>query len=96
MTTGGNLADVTDRLAAVMRVRMRLNRRVRMLTTSTRMNRNTLLAVPILLFAFLNISSPEYVGVMYTTLGGRILLMVTLTGMVFGAWVMAKLSKLKY
>lgn len=96
MTTGGNLADVTDRLAAVMRVRMRLNRRIRMLTTSTRMNRNTLLAVPVLLFAFLNVSSPDYVGVMYTTLLGRVLLMVTVAGMVFGAWIMARLSKLKY
>ena len=96
MTTGGNLADITDRLSTVMRVRMRLNRRIRMLTTSSRMNRNTLLAVPVLLFAFLNVSSPEYVAVMYTTFWGRVLLMVTVAGMVFGAWIMARLSKLKY
>lgn len=96
MTTGGSLADVMDRLATVMRVRMRLNRRTRVLTSSTRMNRNTLLAVPVLLFAFLNISSPDYVGVMYTTLLGKILLLATVAGMLFGAWVMAKLSELKY
>jgi len=96
MTTGGNLADVMDRLAAVMRVRIRLNRRMRVMTASTRMNRNTLLAVPILLFAFLNISSPEYVAVMYTTWQGQIMLAATAVGMLFGAWVMAKLSRLKY
>jgi Flp pilus assembly protein TadB len=60
------------------------------------MNRNTLLAVPVLLFAFLNISSPDYVAVMYTTFWGRVLLMVTAAGMVFGAWIMARLSRLKY
>lgn len=96
MTSGGNLADVMDSLAGVMRMRMRMNRRIRVLTASTRMNRNTLLAVPILLFAFLNISSPEYVNVMYTTFLGRMLLMGTVAGMLFGAWVMAKLSELKY
>ncbi len=96
MTSGGNLADVMDSLSGVMRMRMRMNRRIRVLTASTRMNRNTLLAVPILLFAFLNISSPEYVGVMYTTPLGRVLLIATVAGMLFGAWVMAKLSELKY
>jgi tight adherence protein B len=96
MTTGGNLADVMDSLSGVMRQRMRLNRRVRVLTASTRMNRNTLLAVPVLLFAFLNLSSPEYVNVMYTTTVGRILLLATVAGMLFGAWVMAKLSEMKY
>jgi tight adherence protein B len=96
MTSGGNLAEVMDSLSAVMRMRLRMNRRVRVLTASTRMNRNTLLAVPILLFAFLNASSPEYVSVMYTTPMGRILLAGTVAGMLFGAWVMAKLSHLKY
>lgn len=96
MTSGGNLADVMDSLSAVMRMRMRMNRRIRVLTASTRMNRNTLLAVPVLLFAFLNFFSPEYVGVMYTTTTGRVLLLATIAGMLFGAWVMAKLSVLKY
>jgi tight adherence protein B len=96
MTSGGNLADVMDSLSAVMRMRMRMNRRIRVLTASTRMNRNTLLAVPVLLFAFLNVSSPDYVSVMYTTGLGRFLLLATVAGMLFGAWVMAKLSELKY
>jgi tight adherence protein B len=96
MTSGGNLADVMDDLSAVMRQRMRLNRRVRVLTASTRLNRNTLLAIPVLLFAALNVVSAEYMGVMYTTTPGRIMLMATIAGMLLGAWVMAKLSVLKY
>ena len=96
MTSGGNLADVMDSLSTVMRMRIRMNRRIRVLTASTRMNRNTLLGVPVLFFAFLNIASPEYVSVMYTTVLGRVLLAATVVGMLFGAWVMAKLSELKY
>jgi tight adherence protein B len=96
MTSGGNLADVMDSLATVMRSRMRLNRRVRVLTASTRMNRNTLLVIPILLFLFLNIWSPEYVQVMYSTGPGQLMLIATILGMLFGAWVMAKLSVIRY
>ena len=96
MTSGGNLADVMDSLAAVVRVRTRLSRKIRVLTASSRMNRNTLLAVPILLFVFMNISSPDYVEVMYNTVVGKVLLAVTVVNMVLGAWVMARLSKLKY
>ncbi len=96
MTTGGNLADVMDSLALVVRTRTRLSRRIRVLTASTRMNRNTLLAVPILFFVFMNIASPDYVEVMYTTFAGRVMLAATAVGMLFGAWIMSKLSELKY
>jgi len=96
MTTGGNLADVMDSLAAVMRARMRLNRRVRVLTASTRMNRNTLLGVPVLLFVVLNIMSPDYMTAFYATPEGRYMLAGTIAAMLFGAWVMAKLSVIRY
>jgi tight adherence protein B len=96
MTTGGNLADVMDGLAAVVRTRTRLSRRMRVLTASTRLNRNTLLAVPICLFIFMNISSPDYIEVMYTTLAGRVMLGIGITGMLLGAWIMGRISRLKY
>lgn len=96
MTTGGNLAEVMESLATVMRGRMRLNRKVRVLTSSSRMSKNTLLAVPLLLFLFLNIASPEYVGVMYSTWIGRTMLIATVASMLLGAWIMDRLSILRY
>ena len=44
----------------------------------------------------LNIMAPEFESVMYTTFFGKCLLAGTAVSMLFGAWVMAKLSKLKY
>ncbi len=96
MTSGGNLADVMDSLSGVMRQRMRMNRRIRVLTASTKLNRNTLLAIPPLLFLVLNVIAPEFTGVMFTTSLGRIMLAGTAISMLLGAWVMAKLSVLKY
>lgn len=96
MKSGGNLADVMDSLALVMRSRIRLNRRVRVLTTESRMSRNTLIAVPPLLFLAMNILSPAYVSVMYNTLPGRAMLVGTVISMLFGAWTMGKLSVIRY
>jgi len=96
MTTGGNLADVMERLVEVMRSRMRLNRRVRILTASTKASKNALLAIPVLLFLLLNVMSPEYLEPMYTSYEGRAMLVGTAISMLFGASVMGKLSQIKY
>jgi tight adherence protein B len=96
MDTGGNLAEVMESLASVMRARIRLNRRVRVLTASSRMSKNTLLVIPILIFVYLNASSPEYSEVFYTTAPGRLMLVGTVVSMLFGAWTMNKLTELKY
>jgi tight adherence protein B len=96
MTSGGNLADVMDSLASVMRARIRLNRRVRVLTTESRMSRDTLLALPPLLFLAMNILSPQYVSIMYNTFPGKIMLVGTVISMLFGAWTMSRLSVIRY
>ena len=96
MSSGGNLADVMDSLASVMRARVRLNRRVRVLTTECRMSRNTLLALPLVLFLAMNIVSPQYVSVMYNTLPGQAMLAGTVLSMLLGAWTMGKLSVIRY
>lgn len=96
MGSGGNLADVMDSLSAVMRTRIRLNRRVRVLTTEARMSRNVLLGLPVVLFLAMNIISPQYAAVMYTTFAGQAMLMGTAVSMLIGAWVMGRLSVLRY
>ncbi len=96
LKTGGNMAELMETLAAVMRSRMHLNRRVRVLTASSRMSKYVLLTVPIVLFVILNIVSPEYVSVFYTTWLGRYMLMVTGISVLLGAWIMNRLCVLRY
>ena len=96
MTTGGNLAELMDSLATVMRSRMRLNRKVRVLTASTQLNKQTLIGIPIFLFVLLNIMSPQYMEVFYFTWPGRYMLMITIASVVLGAWMMERLSVLRY
>ena len=96
LQSGGNLADLMDSLASVIRSRMRLNRRIRVLTAQTQFSKRTLIAVPIILFLVLNIISPQYMQTFYTTMTGRFLLIGAASMVLFGAWVMNKLAVLRY
>jgi tight adherence protein B len=96
MRTGGNLADMMDRVAQVVRDRMRLNRRVRVLTAQTQFSKRVLLILPILLFLGLNVVNPSYMHTLYVTFAGQCLLAGAVASMLLGAWVMNRLAVLRY
>ncbi|MFH1717535.1 MAG: type II secretion system F family protein [Planctomycetota bacterium] len=96
LQSGGNLADLMDSLASVIRARMRLNRHVRVLMAQTQFSKNILIAMPILLFLLLNILSPEYMQTFYTTTAGRYMLVGMVSMVLFGAWVMSRLAVLRF
>ncbi len=96
LQSGGNLADLMDSLAAVIRARMRLNRRVRVLTAQTQFSKRILIAMPVILFLLLNILSPEYMQTFYTTTAGRYMLVTMVSIVLFGAWIMNRLAVLRF
>ena len=96
LQSGGNLADLMDSLASVIRARMRLNRRVRVLTAQTQFSKRTLIALPIILFLALNLVSPQYMQMFYTTTTGRYMLIIMVSMVLFGTWVMNRLAVLRF
>jgi tight adherence protein B len=58
--TGGNLAETFERIAAVIRGRFKLHRRVRTLSAEGRMSAWILALVPLVLFVAISITSPTY------------------------------------
>ncbi|MBN2270327.1 MAG: type II secretion system F family protein [Sedimentisphaerales bacterium] len=96
LSSGGNLADLMDSLASVIRARMKLNRRVRVLTSQTQLSKRILIALPVLLFVALNVLDPDYMAVFYTTTIGQLMLAGTVGIMSIGYWVMNRLSVLRY
>jgi len=93
---GGNLAETTNRLASVIRDRIRLGRRMRVLTAQTQTSKRVLLALPAIVFAGLNLINPEYMRPMYQTSVGQMMLMIAAGSLFVGSWVMNKMSVLKY
>lgn len=94
LRTGGNLAEMMDRLAAVIRERVRLSRRVRVLTAQTQFSKRVLLALPIFVFFLLQALNSEYMAPLYSTHVGRWLLVVAGGAMLVGAWVMDRMARL--
>ncbi len=96
LRSGGNLADMMHRIADVVRDRMRLNRRVRVLTAQTQFSKRVLLVLPVAVFFMLNLINPAYMRALYTTFMGQCLLAGAIISMLFGAWVMNRMATLRY
>jgi tight adherence protein B len=96
LQSGGNLADLMDSLATVIRARIRLLKRVRVLTAQTNLSAKVLIAMPVVMFFALNILNPEYMSPLYETDIGQILLAATVVSVLFGWWVMRKLSAIRF
>lgn len=96
LRSGGNLADLMDSLANVIRARMRLNKRVRVLTSATQLSKRILIALPIILFFWLSISSPQYMELFYTTTVGKYMIVAMVLMILLGAWVMNRMTVLRF
>lgn len=69
--SGGNLAEILNRISDVIRGRFRLQRKVRTLSAEGRMSAWVLAMVPLMLFAVLMASSPDYLPVLLEDMRGQ-------------------------
>ena len=96
MRSGGNLADMMERLAAVIRDRMRLTRRVRVLNAQTQFSKRILVALPFAIFVILNLLNPAYMMPLYSDPAGQLWLTVAAGLLLLGVWIMNKMTVIKY
>jgi tight adherence protein B len=89
--TGGNLAEVLDKTAAVIRERFRLRGQLRIYTAQGRVTAWILGLLPFGLFAALNILNPSYGRIMLTDPVGPPLLYLGLVLMALGIWALRKI-----
>jgi len=94
--SGGNLADMMERLSQVIRERMRLTRRVRVLIAQAQLSKYILLALPFVIFLILNMLNPQFMQPLYTTSEGHKLMAVAAGGLLIGAWLMNRLAVVRY
>jgi tight adherence protein B len=71
--TGGNLTEILEQIAKVVRGRFRFHRRVRTLSAEGRMSAWVLAMVPLVLFAAMTVISPDYMPMMLKEPSGRAL-----------------------
>jgi tight adherence protein B len=69
--TGGNLAEILNQIANVVRGRFRFQRRVRTLSAEGRMSAWVLALVPLILFGAMAIMNPDYLPILFEEPLGR-------------------------
>ncbi len=91
---GGNLAEVLDIVANTVRERAYVHRQVRVLSAEGRLSIAILTALPFGIFFYLALVNPEYVAPLFTTMIGRILLLVGGTLMGLGVFSMTRIVRI--
>ena len=93
--TGGNLAEIIDSLAGMIRKRFELLLKVRALSAEGRFSGIILLGLPIVVGFLLYEMNPEYMGLLFTDPIGQNLVMVGSFLMVTGAIIMKRMVVIK-
>jgi tight adherence protein B len=93
---GGNLSEVLDNLASVMRDRFKLKRQVRVASAHGRMSAWVLSCMPPALAAILFILSPNFMKVLWEDPWGVNLLLIAGTLQLIGTFIISRLVRIEY
>ncbi len=89
--TGGNMAEVLDRVTDSLRRRAELRRMVQSLTAQGRLSRWVVSSIPIALLIVISIVNPGYAEPLYTTPLGNVMLVIAGILIVSGSLVIKKI-----
>lgn len=89
--TGGNLAELLEKLAEIMRKKFEFQGKVRTLIAEGKFSAVVLLALPFLMAAYMQMTTPGYLNIMFDHPMGQTVMMVCGALMVVGAVVLIKM-----
>ena len=93
--TGGNLAEIMENIAYLIRERYKLFGKVRTLAAEGKLSMYVLLALPFFIIGALFIVNPAYIKILFIEPAGRIMCGVALFMMLMGALVMRRMVNIK-
>ena len=93
--TGGNLAEIVENIARLVRERFVLFGKVRVLSAEGRLSAWLLSALPFAVTLILYLINPDYMSLMWTTELGQQMSYGAVIGMAFGMWCMRRLVRIK-
>lgn len=93
--SGGNLAEILERISAVIRGRFRLQRKVKTLSAEGRMSAWVLATVPLALFVVLMITSPDYLPVLVDDARGQKMIMGSVVSAAIGIYWIRRILRIE-
>jgi tight adherence protein B len=89
--TGGNLAEILDRILFVIKERLRIQGEIRIHTAQGRMTGWILCALPIVMLGVINIINPGYSNVLFTDPTGKKMLYTGVGLLALGGLIIRKI-----
>ncbi len=93
--TGGNLAEILDNLAHVIRERFRIAGEVRVRTAQGRLTAAILMALPVIMMLLLHVLDPDYVNLLFMDRLGQLMLITAAVLQTMGAFMVWRIVKIK-
>jgi len=93
--SGGNLAEILESIARIIRERFKLMGTIRTLSAEGRLSAIILVAIPFFVAFALSIMNPEYITVLITDPVGKLLVFISLFMMAAGIFIMKKTIQIK-
>jgi len=93
--TGGNLAEIIDSIAYIIRERFKLRGKIRVLSAEARFSAIILSAIPFFIVLAIRVTSPDYLSALFTEPLGRVMVAIALVMMGTGMLVMKKMVNIK-
>jgi tight adherence protein B len=93
--TGGNLAELMDTLALLIRERFKFDGKVRTLTAEGKLSAVVLVCLPFCIIAYLKFSQPDYMNLLFSDPIGRVMSVVAGIMMIIGIFIMKKMVKIE-
>jgi tight adherence protein B len=93
--TGGDLAEILDKIGYVIRERFKILGQVKALTGEGRLSGVVLIALPFALFGFMLNTKPDYIEPLWTTDLGRKMSILAIIAQIIGALVIRKIVNIK-
>jgi tight adherence protein B len=93
--TGGNLAEIVESLADLIRERFKFRGKIRTLSAEGRMTAGVLIAIPFFVAIAVFLLNPEYIKLLYTERAGRLIIGIAAFMMVTGIVIIRKMIKIE-
>jgi tight adherence protein B len=93
--TGGNLAEILENIAHLIRERFKLHGRIRVLSAEGKFSAIVLIGIPFLVALILSILNPQYIRILITDPLGNILIGLATFLMILGVVVMKRMIVIK-
>lgn len=88
---GADLEEVIENTSRVMTDKMAVRREILTLTAQKKLEGRIISVMPIVVISGLNLFSPDYLEVLYTTFAGRLIMTLALLGIAVSYWMMQRL-----